>query len=134
MLVSLPILIALRHIIYHCKHIDEHFPTQVQLCESVQPFMRYLQTKLLQLLMVWYLSHLMLLLYISHMCGWPSFGAFQCNLVCENRSTCCGDTSWIKFVIQILKLSLTLYTFSITSSVAGLFLTNISYDFLLSLV
>ena len=41
MLVSLPILIALRHIIYRCKWINEHFPTQVQLCEYVQPFMRY---------------------------------------------------------------------------------------------
>ena len=36
MLVSLLILIALRCIIYCCKQIDEHFPTQVQLCESVQ--------------------------------------------------------------------------------------------------
>ena len=51
MLVSLPILVALRCIIYHWKWIDEHFPTQVQLCESVQPFMGYQQTKLLQLLM-----------------------------------------------------------------------------------
>jgi len=24
--------------------------------------------------------------------------ALQCNLVCENQSTGCGDTSWIKFV------------------------------------
>ena len=36
MLVSLPILISLGHIIYCCKQIDEHFPTQVQLCKSVQ--------------------------------------------------------------------------------------------------
>ena len=35
MLISLPILIALRRIIYHCKWIDEHFPTQVQSYESV---------------------------------------------------------------------------------------------------
>jgi len=35
MLVSLPILIALKHIIYRCKRIDEHFPTQVQSCKSV---------------------------------------------------------------------------------------------------
>ena len=35
MLVSLPILIALIHIIYYCKQIDEHFPIQVQLCESI---------------------------------------------------------------------------------------------------
>ena len=41
MLVSLPILIALRHIIYCWKWIDEHFPTQVQPCESVLLFMRY---------------------------------------------------------------------------------------------
>ena len=41
MLISLPILIALKCIIYHCKQIDEHFPTQVQSCESVWPFMRY---------------------------------------------------------------------------------------------
>ena len=41
MLVSLQILIALRHIIYHCKRIDEYIPMQVQLCKSVQPFMRY---------------------------------------------------------------------------------------------
>jgi len=41
MLVSLPILIALRYIIYHCKWIDEHFPMQVQSCKSVQLFMRY---------------------------------------------------------------------------------------------
>ena len=27
-----------------------------------------------------------------------SFGAFQCNLVCENWFTSCGDTSWMKFV------------------------------------
>ena len=39
--VSLPILIALRYIIYHWKQIDEYFPMQVQLCESVQLFMRY---------------------------------------------------------------------------------------------
>ena len=25
-------------------------------------------------------------------------GALQCNLVCENQSTGCGDTSWMKFV------------------------------------
>ena len=36
MLVSLPILIALRHIIYSYKQIDEHFPIQVQSCKSVQ--------------------------------------------------------------------------------------------------
>ena len=41
MLVSLPILIALGYIMYCWKQIDEHFPTQVQLCESVQSFMRY---------------------------------------------------------------------------------------------
>ena len=41
MLVSLPILIALRYIIYHWKRIDEHFPMQVQLYKSVQLFMRY---------------------------------------------------------------------------------------------
>ena len=41
MLVSLPILIALGCIIYCCKQIDEYFPTQVQSCESIQPFMRY---------------------------------------------------------------------------------------------
>jgi len=40
-LVSLPILIALRRIIYSCKQIDEHFRTQVQSCESIQLFMRY---------------------------------------------------------------------------------------------
>ena len=40
-LVSLPILIALRHVIYHWKQINKHFPTQVQLYKSVQPFMRY---------------------------------------------------------------------------------------------
>ena len=51
MLVSLPILITLRHNIYCCKQIDKYFPMQVQLYESVQLFMRYLQTKLLQLLM-----------------------------------------------------------------------------------
>ncbi len=34
--VSLLILIALRHIIYCWKWIDEHFLMQVQLCESVQ--------------------------------------------------------------------------------------------------
>ena len=38
MLVSLPILIALRYIIYHWKFFDEHFSTQVQSCESVQSF------------------------------------------------------------------------------------------------
>ena len=36
--VSLPILITLRHIIYHWKWIDEYFPMQVQSCKSVQPF------------------------------------------------------------------------------------------------
>ena len=36
--VSLPILIALRHIIYHWKRIDKYFPMQVQSCKSVQPF------------------------------------------------------------------------------------------------
>ena len=41
MLVSLPILIVLRRIIYYWKQIDEHFPTQVQLYESIQLFMRY---------------------------------------------------------------------------------------------
>ena len=41
LLVSLLILIALRHIIYHCKQIDEPFPMQVQLCEFVQQFLRY---------------------------------------------------------------------------------------------
>ena len=41
MLVSLPILIALRCIIYCWKQIDEHFSIQVQLYESVQLFMRY---------------------------------------------------------------------------------------------
>ena len=41
MLVSLPILITLRQIIYCCKWIDEHFPTQVQSCDSAQLFMRY---------------------------------------------------------------------------------------------
>ena len=35
MLVSLLILIALEYTIYHQKQIDEHFPTQVQLYESV---------------------------------------------------------------------------------------------------
>ena len=35
MLVSLPILIALRCIIYRWKRINEHFPTQVQSRESV---------------------------------------------------------------------------------------------------
>ena len=53
--------------------------------------------KLLQLLMAWYFDHLLLLLYIPHMCGWPSLGTFQCNLVCENWSTGCGDISWMKF-------------------------------------
>ena len=38
MLVSLPILIALRHIIYHWKQIDKHFSMHVQLYKSVQPF------------------------------------------------------------------------------------------------
>ena len=33
MLVSLPILIALRCIIYHWKQIDEYFPMQVQSCK-----------------------------------------------------------------------------------------------------
>ena len=33
MLVSLPILVALRRIIYRWKRIDEHFPTQVQSCK-----------------------------------------------------------------------------------------------------
>ena len=35
MLVSLPILVALRCIIYCWKRIDKHFPMQVQSCESV---------------------------------------------------------------------------------------------------
>ena len=52
MLVSLPILIALRHIIYHWKCIDKCFSMQVQSCESIQLFMRYQLTKLLQLLIV----------------------------------------------------------------------------------
>ena len=39
MLVSLSILIALEYTIYHQKWIDEHFPMQVQSCESVQLFM-----------------------------------------------------------------------------------------------
>ena len=39
--VSLPILITLRHIIYCCKQIDKHFPTQVQSYELVQLFIRY---------------------------------------------------------------------------------------------
>ena len=38
MLVSLPILITLRHIIYHWKQIDKHFSMQVQSYKSVQPF------------------------------------------------------------------------------------------------
>ena len=50
--------------------------------------------------MSWYLNCLLSLLYIPHMCGYPSFRAFQRNLVCENRSTGCGDTSWIKFVTE----------------------------------
>ena len=53
--------------------------------------------------MAWYLSHSLLLLYIPQMCDWPSFGAFQRNLVCENQSTGCGDTSWMKFVIEEMK-------------------------------
>ena len=47
MLVSLPILIALRCIIYCWKQIDEHSSKQVQLCKSIQLFMIYQQTKLL---------------------------------------------------------------------------------------
>ena len=39
--VSLSILIALGYTIYHQEQFDEHFPTQVQSCESVQSFMRY---------------------------------------------------------------------------------------------
>ena len=35
--------------------------------------------------------------------------ALQCNLVCENWSTGCEDTSWIKFVTSTL---LRLYSFS----------------------
>jgi len=37
MLVSLPILIVLRYIIYCWKNIDKHFLMQVQLCKSVAP-------------------------------------------------------------------------------------------------
>ena len=40
MLVSLPILIALGFIIYHCGCIDEYIPIQFQLCKSVELFMR----------------------------------------------------------------------------------------------
>ena len=41
MLVSLPILIALRRIIYHWKWTNKHLPMQVQSCKSVQLFMKY---------------------------------------------------------------------------------------------
>ena len=40
MLVSLSILIALEYTIYFQKCIDKYFLMQVQLCESVQPFMK----------------------------------------------------------------------------------------------
>ena len=38
-----------------------------------------------------------------------SFGALQCNLVCENWFTGCGDTSWIKFVTYSLQPNLNCY-------------------------
>ena len=31
----------------------------------------------------------------------PHLRLFQCNLVCENWSTSCGDTSWMKFVTEL---------------------------------
>ena len=33
----------------------------------------------------------------------PTFGAFQCNLVCENQSTGCRDISWMKFVTSAME-------------------------------
>jgi len=67
--------------------------------------------------MTWYLSCLLLLLYIPHMCRSFSFETFQCNLVCENLSTGCGDTSWIKFV-TICKIN---------TSICSWLLLNVSY-------
>ena len=41
----------MRYTIYYWKKFDKHFPTQVQSYESVQSFIKYQQTKILQLLM-----------------------------------------------------------------------------------
>ena len=54
--------------------------------------------------MAWYLSYLSSLLYITHVYKYTLFRAFQYNLVCENQSTGCGDTSWMKFVTIIYNL------------------------------
>ena len=54
--------------------------------------------------MTWYLSCLLLLLYILHIYIKSLFRALQYNLVCENQFTGCRDTSWMKFVTAILTL------------------------------